>query len=441
MAEIDAKPDFGIQNTMDTSGAGDQTLIDNLLSPDTSTASPAGVTAIEEGAAATADGKGPDGKADATELAGKEDGDVPASKATNPDSLTNFLLGGGDDDEEEEEEGKGKEKGKGSPTTVGETTTETPAPDGKENKNNEGDGGGDESNIAFDNLANELADLGVFNRMEDEADGIKITTPEDFLSRFKQEKEMAANQMISDFIGQFGQEHQDAFQAIYVNGANPRDYFSQQAKIENFENIDISKEQNQERVVRQTLTDQGFEPEDVDKEIEKLKNYGDLEDVSKRHHKVLVKKEKASLTQKAEEAKQVTQLKQAQKAKYVENVRSVLQEKIKAKDFDGIPVNIKTANELQDFLLVDKWKTESGETLTDFDKSILDLKLPENHEQKVKIALLLKLLEKDPTLSTIQKRGVSKESRQLFKDVAKQQTVAKRVTANKKQPAKSWFQH
>ena len=42
------------------------------------------------------------------------------------------------------------------------------------------------------------------------------------------------------------------------------------------------------------------------------------------------------------------------------------------------------ANELHDFLLVDKYKTPSGETLTDFDRTILDLKRPENHSKKVK---------------------------------------------------------
>ena len=99
---------------------------------------------------------------------------------------------------------------------------------------------------------------------------------------------------------------------------------------------------------------------------------------------------------------------------------SLKQEKLKTKEFDGIPLSPKTASELQDFLLVDKYKTVSGETLTDFDKAILELKRPENHEQKVKVALLLKILEKDPTLSTIQKTGVTKKSNQLFTEVARQ---------------------
>jgi hypothetical protein len=295
--------------------------------------------------------------------------------------------------------------------------------------------------IAFDSLANELADLGVFNRGEGEEEGLAVSTPEEFLERFNQEKERGAQEMLSNFISQFGPEHQEAFQAIYVNGANPREYFSQASKVEDFTNMDLSKESNQEAVVRQTLQDQGFELEDIDNEIEKIKNYGDLEDVSKRHHKVLVKKEKQTLKAKETQAQQALQMRQAQKEEYVDNVRSVLTEKLKAKEFDGIPLNANTANELQDFLLVDKWKTESGETLTDFDRAILEMKRPENHATKVKLGLLLKLLEKDPTLSTIQKRGVSKKSSQLFKDVARQKTTATRAEANKKQPTmKSWFQ-
>ena len=58
----------------------------------------------------------------------------------------------------------------------------------------------------------------------------------------------------------------------------------------------------------------------------------------------------------------------------------------------------------------------------------MELKRPENHEQKVKVALLLKILEKDPTLSTIQKTGVTKKSNQLFTEVARQVQKDKKST-------------
>ena len=133
--------------------------------------------------------------------------------------------------------------------------------------------------------------------------------------------------------------------------------------------------------------------------------------------------------------------KQQIKQQYIKNVQDVLSEKLKGKEFDGIPLNPKLANELQDFLLVDKWKTPSGETLSDFDRTILDLKRPENHATKVKVALLLKILEKDPTLSTIQKTGVSKQTNQLFSEVARQKTTAKTGTTGTKSTGSSWFQN
>ena len=154
---------------------------------------------------------------------------------------------------------------------------------------------------------------------------------------------------------------------------------------------------------------------------------------------MLVKKEAQKLNQLEAKAERELQQKQAIKNQYINNVQGILEDRLRAKEFDGIPLNPKLVNELQDFLLVDKWKTPSGETLSDFDRTILDLKRPENHAMKVKVGLLLKILEKDPTLSTIQKSGVSKKTDQLFGEVARQVTKAKSSTsapANKN----SWFQ-
>ena len=139
-------------------------------------------------------------------------------------------------------------------------------------------------------------------------------------------------------------------------------------------------------------------------------------------------------------AQQELQQKQVIKNQYISNVQTILQDKVKNKEFDGIPLNPKLASELQDFLLVDKWKTPTGETLTDFDRTILDLKRPENHQQKVKIGLLLKLLEKDPTLSTIQRTGITKKTDQLFGEVARQVTKSKsNSSSSTASKPNSWF--
>jgi hypothetical protein len=205
--------------------------------------------------------------------------------------------------------------------------------------------------------------------------------------------------------------------------------------------MDLSSEDNQTKVIRQALADQGFDPEDVDTEVERLKNYGDLETVAAKHHKVLVKKEAAKLHQLEQKSEVELQQKAQIRNQYIKNVQDILNDKVKAKEFDGIPINPNLARELQDFLLVDKWKTPSGETLTDFDRAILDMKRPENHAMKVKVGLLMKMLEKDPTLSTIQKTGVTKKSNELFGEVARQVTKGRSsgATSGSKANPNSWF--
>jgi len=150
-----------------------------------------------------------------------------------------------------------------------------------------------------------------------------------------------------------------------------------------------------------------------------------------------VKREAVKLKDLEQKAELALQTKNAMKNQFAQNVDTVLQEKLKAKEFDGIPLNPKLANELHDFLLVDKYTTSTGETLTDFDRAILELKRPENHTMKVKVALLLKILEKDPTLATIQRSGVTKKSEELFANTARQ--VSREATPTNKARPHSWF--
>jgi len=404
---------FSIEDTMDM-GLGSQELLNDLIAPETSTGNPDDIKEIkdEEPAPSKAPSKAP------------SDPKKEEEKEDSAKSIQDFLMGEGDDDDDEDDD---------APTPQAKKK-EVP----KEEQSEEGDE--DDSEVSrFEALANDLFKLGVFTKDEDESDEIDITSPEEFLERFEMEKRKGAIETVNNFIGQFGDDYQKAFDAIFVKGVNPKDYFGTYDTIANFAEMDLADEGNQIAVIRQALAEQGFDAEDVTSEVERLKNYGDLETVATKHHKVLVKKEAVKLQQLEQKAQYELQQKQAIKQQYYNNVSTVLQEKLKTKEFDGIPINPKLANELQDFLLVEKYKTTSGETLTDFDRVILELKRPENHAMKVKVGLLLKILEKDPSLSTIQKSGVSKKSNELFSEVARQVTKGSGKSSGGNQKSSSWF--
>jgi len=411
MAENLETPSFGnfsIENTMEM-GLGNAELLNDLMSPDTASADPNDIKKIDEPEPAPI--AAPKTKTSTAPKEEKEEEDTSKS-------IQDFLLGGDEDDEDEDE-----------------TPPATKAP--KTEAVTEEEESEEDSTNQFTALSRDLLKLGVFTNEEGDEEA-PINSAEEFLERFEAEKKKGAIEVVQNFIGQFGEDYQQAFDAIFVKGVDPKDYFGTYNAIESFSEMDLSQESNQIAIIKQALADQGFDPEDITTEVERLQNYGDLESVAAKHHKVLVKKEAAKL-QKLEQDKTVELQRQAQyKQQYQQNVTAVLQEKLKAKEFDGIPLNPKLASELQDFLLAEKWKTSSGETLTDFDRAILDLKRPENHEQKVKVGLLLKVLEKDPTLSTIQKSGISKKSNELFGEVARQ--ASKSSVKSKSSAPTSWFQ-
>ena len=413
---------FSIQDTMDM-GMGSQELLNDLLSPDSATSNPDDIQDIKDDPAPPT----PTKKTTSKQPAASEPAPEEDKKDEPIKGIQDFLYG--EDDEEDEEDND--DKPAPAPAKI--------AAQGTDNQEDSDEEGEEEGANQFTALSRDLFKLGVFSKEDDEEEDAAIETPEAFLEKFQAEKKKGAIEIVNNFIGQFGEDYQQAFDAIFVKGVDPKDYFGAYNQIQSFTEMDLSQESNQVSVIRQALTDQGFDKEDVDTEVERLKNYGDLENVATKHHKVLVKKEAAKLQQMEQQKESQLQQQQAIKQQYYQNVNNVLQEKIKAKEFDGIPINPKLAGELQDFLVTDKYKTNSGETLTDFDKTILELKRPENHATKVKLALIMKIMEKDPTLSTIQKTGITKKSNELFGEVARQ---AQKSSVKSKPSTKStsWFQ-
>lgn len=403
MAENLENFSFSIEDTMDM-GAGNPELIKDLMSPETASGDPEELKPIVKEVEKV---KEPEKKAPKIK---EIPGDDEEPKKPEQNLLSDFL-GGGEDDEEEE---------------VEKVPTNVPIQEDEEVV---------EEESQFSTLSRDLLKLGVFTTEEDEEE-TPVKSAEDFLERFNVEKKKGAIEIVNNFIGQFGEDYQRAFDAIFVKGVPPKDYFAAYNNIVNFAELDITKEENQIAVIQRALANQGYEQDEITAEIDRLKNYGDLEPVATRHHKVLVKKEAAKLQEMEQQSQAELQRKAAYKNQYIQNVQTVLQEKLKTKEYDGIPINPKLAGELQEFLLVDKYQTPTGETLTDFDRVILELKRPENHAMKVKVALLLKILEKDPTLSTIQRVGVTKQTNQLFAETVRQKTSKSVATPQK---TNSWF--
>ncbi len=277
----------------------------------------------------------------------------------------------------------------------------------------------------FEVLSKNLFDLGIFNKTEDEEEDVKISTPEEFRDRFLKEVNVQANSQIYNFISdKHGEEGLEMFESVFMKGVPPEEYLNRYTKIESLKDLDLTQESVQEQVYRVYYKKLGWDGDKIDKKISKLKDYGELEEEAIIVHEKLIEQEQKEFAGLEAKKVQEEQVKLQEKQRYANTINQIISEKLKTKDFDGIPLTEKVAKEAYENLVVEKYKLQSGEKLTEFDKAILELRKPENYEKKVKLWLLL---QNDLDLTKIKTKAISDKSEKLFDGLTVKDRVTKRT--------------
>jgi hypothetical protein len=278
----------------------------------------------------------------------------------------------------------------------------------------------------YNTLAKDFLRLGVFTKSsEDETEeNIGVKTPEEFLDRMFLEKKKGAVSILENFLSQFGEDRRSLFDAIFVNGVDPQEYLNSFAKQEAIGNLDLVQESNQEKIVRAYYKGLKWDDNKIETRIQKLKDYGDLEDEAKAYQEVLINKEKETANEILRKKQVESEEKKFKEESTRKSYHSILAEKLKSKEIDGIPLNERDVQDTLEYLTEKKYKLQSGELLSEFDKDLLELNKPENHELKVKLGVLLK---KKLDLSVVQKTAISKKSDALFSLTTKNSKVTQKA--------------
>jgi len=358
---------------------------------------------------------------------------------TTPKEVKDILSIMEGDKEEEETNQEEEEKPSLNKKKDGQKT-----PEKKEEKTDEEDEeeDNDDEGNPYSIIAKELVNHGVFIPQVDEAGNpvdINIKTPEELLERFQLDSRKAAGQTIDRYLSRFGEEYVDMFTNVFEKGVPPIEYLNRYTKIESIKDLDLTNEDNQERIVRELYRTEGRSAEYIDKKMLQHKNYNDLADEATEAQKVLIQKETTAIEQAAAAKQAEIQRKQQIRNEYVSSMNRIISEKMKAKEFDGIPVDPKFAEKIYGYITQIKFQTKDKEELTEFDKDIIDLARPENHELKVKIAMLLQLAKEDPKLTKLAKKAVSKETNKLFEGLQKQGVKTKKQPVEETSKEDNWF--
>ena len=182
-----------------------------------------------------------------------------------------------------------------------------------------------EDNI-FYNLSQELYKLGIFS--EDDNDE-EIKDPEQLKDKFQREKNKGAIDVLESYLSKYGPEHREAFEAIFQKGLNPREYYKREERIESVKNLDITQEINQEKVVREQYKRAGWSETRINKNIQNLKDLGDLEEEAAEAQRLLIEQEEQELQRAIQQEEQSNQQKVRLKQQHDQAIYEVFQNKIK----------------------------------------------------------------------------------------------------------------
>lgn len=308
-----------------------------------------------------------------------------------------------------------------------ETEEEEEAPVNTKIKKKEGEE--EEEGNQFETFSKELYSLNVLSHDAEEGEAPIAKTGEELLDLLNNEKRKGAIAWIDNFLEQHGEGRRELFDAIFVKGADPKEYLPLYNQAVSLENLDLEKEINQEKVVREFYRRAGIAEDKIGTKIQRLKDTADLQSEAEDFHPQLLEQDKNKAKAVADAAEQTLKAKEQIEGAYRNSILKTVSEKAKGKDFEGIPISPQLVREAVDFLQTDKWRTADGQLLTDFDKLILETKKPEGVHKRLMIAFLEKI---NWDFSKIEKKAASKQSGELFNSLA--QKDLKNKTQKKQTP-------
>lgn len=264
----------------------------------------------------------------------------------------------------------------------------------------------------YEALSKDLFRIGIFTELEEEDE---IKTPEDIVKRFEKEKEIGAMTWLENFLSQYGEDRREMFQAIYMDGVDPKKYLPVFNTIQDFEKLDLTIEDNQKLAFKEFYRRVGLDEAVIEKKLQKAIDYGDLETDAREAIPQLIAQDKKKLEDMAAKDKALKENDKRLDLEYKSSLQTKLSEAVQKKEFKGIPITQDKAVKVLDFLYSPKYKTSDGKVLTEFDRFIIESKKPENIESRILLGLL-KLDNFD--LSKIEKQGVSKASSEIFSELA-----------------------
>jgi dihydroneopterin aldolase len=273
------------------------------------------------------------------------------------------------------------------------------------------EGDDDEEENYFEIFGKGLVKAGMLDVADDEDIEWNEQT---FLAKMSETiEDRAWNQLEEMAVETYGEAGVQMIEDIFINKVPVQEYLQRFANEQIVENVDLSVEENQERVFRLYLAKTGMDEDEIQDQLNYARDNDRLEAYSQKYHVKLIEKmqqERAALAQESEARVQAMRQKEEEREQLYADV---LDGAIASGSIEGYPINEQAASELFDFVLSKPHVLPNGQRISDFEYKLAKMR----QEDPSKFLAVAKLVQSDLDLTPVKRKAVTEETNTLFNDL------------------------
>lgn len=265
----------------------------------------------------------------------------------------------------------------------------------------------------FNSLFSSLEEKGLVSKVPEDW---SIETEEDIAERFQYEGKVIASNYLEKLFSNYGDQNRKFVEDIVLKGLDPFEYLSEAKVINDFSNIDLEDEEVLKNVYLQYETQVlGTSPDKAKRNLKRIVDSGDLEEEGAEAHKELLKLKNQELENMASEKERKKESAVLVKEEAKKEVLDFINLANSKQTLNGVKVSGQELQDLFNYATEDRYSLD-GQLITEFDKDLLELRKPENIEQRV---FLMYLLKNKFNIDRVALEKENRETKGLFESLKK----------------------
>ena len=270
------------------------------------------------------------------------------------------------------------------------------------------------SDTYYGDMYKDLKETGLFKHVEFEPEEGEEIDAERLMELQEQEYNSEVSARIEDWATNMDEDAK-AFIKFKQEGGNTREFFKAFTSNSGVPEGDIAEESYQDKVIRYSLAQEGWESEDIEDRLAFLTENGKKAKFATRYDAKIEKDKTLRVQQVEADNKARIERDRANEVEFKESISSTLDS---VKEIEGFKIKPREKVELLNFLTKRDQKMEGDRTITGFQR-----KLGEVFQDPQKMVLLAKLVNSDFDMKDFKKNVITDKTRKIKSNLEQRRSL------------------